>query len=83
MTRPLLLESFDGVQTSCSESEAGLVEEKWLEAFEKGYKDGWEDAESALTRRQGHITDAFAEFRILASRSVRRARLCAKKYRRC
>ena len=31
MTRPLLLESFDGVQTSSSESEAGLVEEKWLD----------------------------------------------------
>ena len=61
MTRPLLLESFDGVQTSSSESADGLVEEKWLEAFEKGYKDGWEDAESALTRRQAHITDAFAQ----------------------
>ena len=61
MSRRLLLESFDTALSQPSGDLDALPEEKWLEAFEKGYRDGWEDAERALSRRQGQITDGFAQ----------------------
>lgn len=61
MPRRFSLESFDDRPSPDADPMAGLAEEKWLEAFEKGYRDGWEDAERALTRRQGEISDAFAQ----------------------
>jgi flagellar assembly protein FliH len=62
MPRRLSLESFDdGNMASTDNPSEGLAEEKWLEAFEKGYRDGWEDAERALMQRQGQISDEFSQ----------------------
>lgn len=61
MTRRFLLESFDTSHPVDAADTEVLAQEKWLEAFEKGYKDGWEDAERTLSQRQGQISDAFAQ----------------------
>ncbi|MDQ2090574.1 FliH/SctL family protein [Marimonas arenosa] len=58
-----LLESFEGADQddggSISMSELSLEEEK-LEAFERGYKAGWDDAAKAQAEDRNHLTSDFA-----------------------
>ncbi|MEZ5715426.1 MAG: hypothetical protein R3D85_09775 [Paracoccaceae bacterium] len=58
-----LLESFEAAarddSRSISMSELSLEEEK-LEAFERGYKAGWDDAVKAQTDDRNHVTRDFA-----------------------
>lgn len=46
--KPLYLESFDGAYLEPAEDPThGAQDQAWLEVFEKGYRDGWDDALSA------------------------------------
>ena len=79
MTRRFTLESFDSAEPAPGQQSDGLSQEKWLEAFEKGYKDGWEDAERTLGQRQGHISDAFAQNLMDLSFTLNEARAAVRK----
>ena len=79
MTRRFTLESFDTAEPAHAPQSDGLAQEKWLEAFEKGYKDGWEDAERTLGQRQGHISDAFAQNLMDLSFTLNEARAAVRR----
>ena len=79
MTRRFLLESFDTAETAEAQEEDVLSQEKWLEAFEKGYKDGWDDAERTLVQRQGQISDALAQNLMDLSFTLNEARVSVRK----
>lgn len=79
MTRRFLLESFDDSVSVEAPQQDVLSQEKWLEAFEKGYKDGWEDAERTLVQRQGQISDAFAQNLMDLSFTLNEARVSVRK----
>lgn len=63
MGRPLQLESFDppdaGGQLNLFFPEARLEEER-LQAFDKGYRAGWDDSAAAHAEEQGRISAEFA-----------------------
>ena len=51
--KPWSLESFDSAFVEAVEtSTTSSTEEAWLEVFEKGYKDGWEDALRASQQKE-------------------------------
>lgn len=79
MTRRFLLESFDQAVTVDTSQQDVLSQEKWLEAFEKGYKDGWEDAERTLIQRQGQVSDALAQNLMDLSFTLNEARASVRK----
>lgn len=79
MTRRFLLESFDEGESAQPERQDVLAQEQWLEAFEKGYKDGWEDAERTLSQRQGQVSEAFAQNLMDLSFTLNEARVAVRR----
>lgn len=64
MARPWQLETFSAEPTrdepvEAEEAVAVLSEEDRLQAFDKGYKDGWEDATAAHAQEQSHLSAEF------------------------
>lgn len=63
MARPWQLDCFDTArpreQAAADATAAALTEEDRLAAFDKGYKDGWEDATRAHAEDQAHISAEF------------------------
>ena len=63
MTRPWMLESFDSadqISTVSVDPSVTALEEERLQAFDRGYKDGWEDAARAHAEEQGRISAELA-----------------------
>ncbi|NDR58376.1 hypothetical protein [Aliiruegeria sabulilitoris] len=63
MSRPWVLDSFDDADSVSASPEAlpgGLSEDERLQAFDQGYKDGWDDAARAHAEEQGTISDELA-----------------------
>lgn len=63
MARPWMLDDFDTEATSAVSAETGLteagLEEERLAAFDRGYKDGWDDATATLDADQNRIDVEF------------------------
>lgn len=55
MARPLSLECFDRQSEADTRKQQLLAEEEWLTVFERGYKDGWDDASKSNAEGQSQI----------------------------
>ena len=63
MPGPLTLENFGGPsrqQSRQAQEQAATSEEQLLQAFDKGYRAGWDDAVKAKIQEQAHISDELA-----------------------
>ena len=56
MNRPLSLPTFDQGRRAAEPISELMLEETRLEAFERGYKDGWEDATRAFEKEQSRLS---------------------------